>query len=185
MARKRASRALEELYLKRFCLDTHQVTLEGLCFSNVALVLKPGEFDRTLLLSPPHHAGVTLQLRSALCFTLLCPQPRRYTARHEYGEPTECEVRANPRLPRSLLQQRADPGGCAGFLPRFRDHAARLGDARGIAKLSGDLSQPAAGQGTDGALAAERGELRVRVELDQASSARPRRTRALMAVRPT
>src|SRR5713226_6054031 len=66
MARKRASRALEELYLKRFCLDTHQLTLEGLCFSNVALVLKPGEFDRTLLLSPPHHAGVTLSLCSAL-----------------------------------------------------------------------------------------------------------------------
>src|SRR6266851_1424894 len=108
------------------------------------------------------------QLRSALCFTLLCPQPRRYTARHEYGEPTECEVRANPRLPRSLLQQRADPGECVGFLPRFRDHAAKLGDARGIAKLSGDLSQPAAGQGTDGALAAERGELRVRVRRDQA-----------------
>src|SRR5260370_7055836 len=128
MARKRASRALEELYLKGFWLDTNQVRLEGLCFSNVALVLKPGEFDRTLLLSPPHPAGVTLQLRSALCFTLLCPQPRRYTARHEYGEPTECEVRANPRLPRSLLQQRPYPGQCVGFLPPFRHPPANLRD---------------------------------------------------------
>ena len=71
MARRRASRALRELYLKRFCLDAHQVTLEGPCFSNVALVLKPGEFDRTLPLSLPHRAGVTLQLRSALG-SILC-----------------------------------------------------------------------------------------------------------------
>src|SRR5208282_1111938 len=99
---------------------------------------------------------------------LLCAPPRRYTAGYEYAEPTECEVRANSRLPRDLLQQRADPRERVGFLPGFRDHAAKLGDAGGITKLSGHLSQPATGQGAHGALAAERVELRSRVRRDQA-----------------
>src|SRR5208282_887962 len=98
---------------------------------------------------------------------LLCTLPTRYTARHDYREPTECEVRANPRLSRDLLQQRADPGKCLGFFPGLRDDAAKLGDAGGVAKLSGDLSQPATGQGAHGAYATERDQLRVRVRRDQ------------------
>src|SRR5208337_2580663 len=95
-----------------------------------------------------------------------CALPRRYTAGYEYAEPTECEVRADSRLPRDLLQQRADPRKCLGFLPGVRDHAAKLGDAGGTAKLSGDLSQPATGQGAHGASAAECVELRGRVWRD-------------------
>src|SRR5580658_2963796 len=65
-----------------------------------------------------------------------CARSTRYTARYEYSEPTECEVRADRRLPRGLFQQRADSGECLGFLPGIRDHAAKLGDTGGIAKLS-------------------------------------------------
>src|SRR5271169_1075188 len=112
--------------------------------------------------------SVSLQIYAAIRFrTLLCTLLRRYTARYAYREPTECEVRANPRLSRVLLQQRADPGECVGFLPRLRDDAAKLGDTGGTAKLSGHLSQPATGQGAHGPLAAERIELRGRVRLDQ------------------
>src|SRR5208337_2223421 len=99
---------------------------------------------------------------------LLCALPRRYTAGYEYAEPTEREVCANSRLPRDLLQQRADPRQCVGFLPGVWDHAAKLGDAGGIAELSGHLSEPATGQGAYGALAAKRVELRGRVRRDQA-----------------
>jgi hypothetical protein len=31
-------------------------------------------------------------------------QPTRYTAKYEYREPTECEIRSNRRLPRGLFQ---------------------------------------------------------------------------------
>src|SRR5271157_4530172 len=118
-----------------------------------------GRARRPSLHRMTHHAVTVL--------VLLCTLPTRYTARYEYSEPTECEVRANPRLPRGLLQQRANPGECLGFLPRFRNDAAKLGDAGGTAELPGDLSQPATGESPHGALAAERGELRVCVRRDQ------------------
>src|SRR5208337_526675 len=97
----------------------------------------------------------------------------RYTSDYEYSDPTECEVCANARLPRHLRQQRADSRECMGLFPGFWDHAASLGGAGGTAKLSGNLSQPAAGQGADGAFATEWGELGSRFRRDQTGSAGP------------
>src|ERR1035438_1896551 len=84
----------------------------------------------------------------------------RYTAEYEYNEPTEREVCTNSRLPRRLRQQRPDSGECLGFLSGLWDDAAELRDTSGVEKLSGNLSQPAAGEGPDGAAAADCVELR-------------------------